>query len=87
MRSVKGRVLRRARFAAAFLAIQVSVGAGAVPLAASDPLADRLDEALAAGALRGGRIATLVVLIGLGTSDVLFWRMSHGHLMMGLSAW
>ena len=50
-------MLRRARFAAAFLAILASVEG----VAAADPLADRLDAALAAGALRGGRIAALVV--------------------------
>ena len=54
MRSVEGRVLRRARFAAAFLAILASVEGVS---AAADPLADRLDAALAAGALRGGRAA------------------------------
>ena len=64
MRSVEGRVLRRARFAAAFLAILASVEG----VAAADPLADRLDAALAAGALRGGRIAALVVELKRGAA-------------------
>jgi len=38
-------------------------------------------------ALGGGWLAAGVVLIGLGTSDVLLWRMSHGHMMMGQAAW
>ena len=54
-------MLRRARAAAAFIALQAWGVALVAPPVGADPLVERLDAALAAPSLRGARIAALVV--------------------------
>ena len=46
-----------------------------------------MGTAALARVLGAGRWSLGVVLVGLLTTDVLVWRMAHGHLMMAQAAW